>query len=162
MAWIGLKHWMVWMLTAMHPFYISVVEIEHNAKDATIEISARTYTDDLEKMIQKEFNVKLDLSQANQKEQANKYINLYMQKKIALQVDGVKYKMDFVGYEIQKESTWSYFEIKEVKQVKQLNLFCELLFGVDPNQINIIHTTVGGVRKSYELASPNNTTQFNF
>ena len=98
MAWIGLKHWMVWMLTALHPFYISVVEIEHNAKEATIEISARTYTDDLEKMIQKEFNVKLDLSQANQKEQANKYIDLYMQKKLALQSGGVKFKMDFIGY----------------------------------------------------------------
>jgi len=49
-----------------------------------------------------------------------------------------------------------------VKQVKQLNVFCEILFGIDPNQINIIHTTVSGVRKSYELASPNNTTQFNF
>ena len=162
MAWIGLKHWMLWMLTAMHPFFISVVEIEHNAKEATIEISARTYTDDLEKMIQKEFNVKLDLSQANQKEQANKYINLYMQKKLALQSGGVKYKMDFIGYEIQKESTWSYFEIKDVKQVKQLNVFCEILFGIDPNQINILHTTVGGVRKSFELTTPKNSTQFNF
>ena len=112
--------------------------------------------------IQKEFNVKLDLSQANQKEQANKYINLYMQKKLALQSGGVKYKMDFVGYEIQKESTWSYFEIKEVKQIKQLNVFCEILFGIDPNQINILHTTVGGVRKSYELTTPKNSTQFNF
>ena len=162
MAWIGLKHWMVLMLAAMHPFYISVIEIEHNAKDATIEISARTYTDDLEKMIQKEFNVKLDLNQANQKDQANKYINLYMQKKLALQAGGVKYKMDFVGFEIQKESTWSYFEIKEVRQIKQLNIFCEILFGIDPNQINIVHATVGGVRKSYELASPKNSTQFNY
>jgi hypothetical protein len=113
-------------------------------------------------MIQKEFNVKLDLSQANQKEQANKYINLYMQKKLALQAGSVKYKMDFVGFEIQKESTWSYFEIKDVKQVKQLNVFCEILFGIDPNQINILHTTVGGVRKSFELTTPKNTTQFNF
>ena len=162
MAWIGLKHWMLWMLTAMHPFFISVVEIEHNAKEASIEISARTYTDDLEKMIQKEFNVKLDLNQANQKELANKYITQYMQRKLALSTNGLKYKIDFVGYEIQKESTWSYFEIKEVKQLKQLNVFCELLFGIDPNQINIIHVTSGGQRKSYELASPKNSTQFNF
>ena len=37
------------------------------------------YTDDLEKMIQKEFNVKLDLSNPSQKEIANKYINQYLQ-----------------------------------------------------------------------------------
>lgn len=162
MAWIGLKHWMLWIYAALHPFFISVVEIEHNTKEATIEISTRTYTDDLEKMIQKEFNVKLDLSQSNQKEQANAYINKYMQKKLALNSNGIKYNMEFVGFEIQKESTWSYFEIKQVKQVKQLNVFCEVLFGIDPNQINILHVTVGGQRKSYELASPKNATQFNF
>ena len=162
MAWIGLKHLMLWTLTAMHPFFISVVELEHNSKESTIEISARTYTDDLEKMIQKEFNVKLDLSQANQKEKANLYINQYMQKKLALQSNGVKYKMDFIGFEIQKESTWSYFEIKQVKQIKQLNIFCEILFGIDPNQINIIHVTVNGQRKSYELTAPKNSTQFIF
>ena len=150
------------MLTLMHPFFVSVIDINHNEKEATIEISARTYTDDLEKMIQKEFNVKLDLNQANQKEQANKYINQYMQKKMALSTNGIKYKMEYVGYEIQKESTWSYFEIKEVKQIKQLNVFCEILFGIDPNQINILHTTVGGVRKSYELTTHKNSTKFNF
>lgn len=162
MAWIGLKHWMLWMLTAMHPFFISVVEIEHNAKEASIEISVRTYTDDLEKMIQKEFNVKLDLSEKSQQEKANLYIVQYLQKKLALRANGVSTKMDFVGYEVQKESTWSYFEIKQVKQLKQLNVFCEILFGVDPNQINIIHASSGGQRKSYELATPKNSTQFNF
>lgn len=162
MAWIGLKHWMLWMLAAMHPFFISVVEIEHNAKEASIEISVRTYTDDLEKMIQKEFNVKLDLSQKSQQEKANLYIAQYLQKKLALHANGVSTKMDFVGYEVQKESTWSYFEIKQVKQLKQLNVFCEILFGVDPNQINIIHASSGGQRKSYELATPKNSTQFNF
>lgn len=162
MAWIGFKQWVLWIFTALHPFFISVVEIEHNAKEATIEISTRTFTDDLEKMIQKEFNVKLDLNQANQKEQANKYINQYMQKKLALRLNGIQYKIEFVGFEIQKESTWSYFEIKEVKQLKQLNVFCEILFGIDPNQINIIHVTAGGQRKSYELAATKNSTQFNF
>jgi arabinogalactan endo-1,4-beta-galactosidase len=104
----------------------------------------------------------LDLSQANQKEKADAYIQQYLQKKLALRANGVSYKMDFVGYEVQKESTWSYFEIKQVKQLKQLNVFCEILFGVDPNQINIIHVNSGGQRKSYELATPKNTTQFNF
>ena len=162
MAWIGMKFWTLWLAAAMHPFFISVIEIEHNAKEAAIEISARTFTDDLEKMIQKEFKVKLDLNQANQKEQANLYINQYMQKKLALNSNGVQYKMEFVGYEIQKESVWSYFEIKQVKQVKQLNVFCEILFGIDPGQINILHVTVGGQRKSYELAAPKNSNQFNF
>mgnify|MGYP007032619676 CR=1 FL=1 len=108
------------MITAMHPFFISVIEIEHNAKDATIEISARTYTDDLDKMIQKEFNVKLDLNQATQKEQANLYINKYFQKKLVLHSNGIKYNMEFVGYEIQKESYLLFHEIQHYTMTKSL------------------------------------------
>jgi hypothetical protein len=70
--------------------------------------------------------------------------------------------MDYVGFEIQKESTWSYYEIKNVKQLKQLEVFCEILFGIDPQQINIIHAKANGQKKSFELTAPKNKTQFNF
>jgi hypothetical protein len=115
-----------------------------------------------EKMIAKEYNVKLDLSQASQKEKANALIQQYMQKKFALTTNGVKSNMEFVGFEIQQESTWSYFEVKNVKQLKQLKVFCEILFGIDKQQINIIHVKSGGVRKSFELATPANSTTFLF
>lgn len=62
----------------------------------------------------------------------------------------------------KKESTWTYFEIKNIKQLSQLNVLCEVLFGVNDQQINIFHVNAKGVRKSYELIYPKNTTQFNF
>jgi hypothetical protein len=43
-------------------------------------------------------------------------LQLYLQKKLALTPNGIKSKMDFIGFEIQKESTWSYFEINNIKQ----------------------------------------------
>ena len=71
-------------------------------------------------------------------------------------------KLEYVGYEIQKESTWSYFEVKNVKQLNQLTINCEILFGVNEQQINIFHVKAKGNRKSYELIYPKNTAQFNF
>ena len=150
------------LIALMHPFFISVIEINHNEKEATLEISVRTFTDDLEKMISKEYNVQLDLSLPKQKEKADELIKQYMQKKLALTTNGAKSNIEYVGFEIQKESTWSYFEVKNVNQLKQLNVFCEVLFGINPQQINIIHVKTNGVRKSFELATPKNTTQFNF
>ena len=32
-----------------HPIFMSVTEIEHNAKDKTLEISCKVFTDDFEK-----------------------------------------------------------------------------------------------------------------
>ena len=162
MTLISIKPLMTALIALMHPFFISVIDINHNEKEATLEISVRAFTDDLEKMISKEYNVQLDLSVPKQKAKADELIKQYMQKKLALTSNGAKCNIEYVGFEIQKESTWSYFEVKNVKQLKQLNVFCEVLFGIDPLQINIIHVKTNGVRKSFELAAPKNTTQFNF
>lgn len=162
MSWISFKPLITWMIAIFHPFFISVIDIQHNNKEATLEISVRTFTDDIEKMINKEYHVNIDLSDPKQKTKANSFIQQYIQKKLALSVNGAKCPLEFVGFEIQSESTWSYFEVKNIQQLKQLNVFCEILFGIDPQQINILHVTSNGVRKSYELAAPKNSTQFSF
>lgn len=162
MSWISFKPLVTWMIALFHPFFISVIDIQHNNKEATLEISVRTFTDDMEKMINKEYHTNIDLSDPKQKTKANTLIQQYIQKKLALNANGTKCNLDFIGFEIQSESTWSYFEVKNVQQLKQLTVFCEILFGIDPQQINILHVTSNGVRKSYELAAPKNSTQFSF
>lgn len=162
MAWIGYKPLTTFLLALLHPFYVSVIDINHNSKDASLEISVRTFTTDLENRLEKEYNVKLDLSDPKQKTKAETYINLYIQKRLGLTANGSKGKMDFIGFEIQKESTWSYFEIKNITQLKSLEVFCEILFGIDDAQINIIHAKTNGQTKSFELSAPKNRTHFNF
>lgn len=162
MSWISFKPLITWMIALLHPFFVSVIDIQHNPKEATLEISVRAFTDDLEKMILKESNIVIDLSDPKQKTRANQLVEQYIQRKIALNSNGAKLKLDFIGFEIQSESAWSYFEVKNMKQLKQLGINCELLFGINPQQINIIHVSSNGVRKSYELAAPKNSTQFIF
>jgi hypothetical protein len=162
MTWIGIKPLTTLLFALLHPFFVSVIDINHNEKEASIEVSVRTFTTDLETRLDEEYHVKLDLSDPKQKVKADQYINLYVQKRLALTANGLKTKMDFIGFEIQKESTWSYFEIRNVKQLKQLDIFCEILFGIDPQQINIIHAKANGQRKSFELTAPKNRTQFIF
>jgi hypothetical protein len=150
------------MFTLLHPFFVSVIDINHNEKEASIEISVRCFTTDLEKMIAAETKNTIDLSQSSQKSKADALIKAYLTKKLSLSVNGSKTNLEYVGFEIQKESTWTYFEIKNIKQLSQLNVFCEVLFGVNDQQINIFHVSAKGSRKSYELIYPKNTTQFNF
>jgi hypothetical protein len=162
MPWIGIKPLITLFITLLHPFYVSVIDINHNEKEASLEMSVRTFTADLETRIESEYHVKLDLSNPKQKAKAEEYVNLYLQKKLALTANGNKCRLEFIGFEIQKESTWSYFEIKNIKQLKQLDVFCEILFGIDPQQINILHVNANSQKKSYELVSPKNKVSFQF
>lgn len=162
MALIGLNPFISALIALLHPFFVSVIEINHNEKEATIEISVRTFTNDLEKMMGAEAKTTIDLSQANQKNKGDALIAAYITKRLKLNANGAKLNLEYIGYEIQKESTWSYFEVKNIKQLNQLNINCEILFGVNDQQINIFHVKAKENRKSYELIYPKNTVQFNF
>ena len=162
MTLIGIKPLASLFIAVMHPFFVSVIDINHNEKEATIEISVRCFTNDLEKMIAADTKTTIDLSAPSQKNKGDALLKAYLTKRLNLSVNGNKSTLDYVGFEIQKESTWTYFEIKNIKQLSQLNVLCEILFGVNDQQINIFHVNAKGVRKSYELIFPKNTTQFNF
>jgi hypothetical protein len=162
MSLIGIKPLASLFIAVMHPFFVSVIDINHNENEATIEISVRCFTNDLEKMIAADTKTTIDLSAPSQKNKGDALLKAYLTKRLNLSVNGNKSTLDYVGFEIQKESTWTYFEIKNIKQLSQLNVICEILFGVNDQQINIFHVNAKGVRKSYELIFPKNTTQFNF
>ncbi len=162
MALIGLNPFISALVALLHPFFVSVIEINHNEKEASLEISVRTFTNDLEKMLGAEAKTTIDLSQANQKNKGDALIATYLTKRLQLTANGNKCNLEYIGFEIQKESTWSYFEVKNIKQLNQINAFCEVLFGVNDQQINIFHVKAKGIRKSYELIYPKNSVQLNF
>ena len=51
MTLIGIKPLMTAFIALLHPFFISVVDISHNEKEASLELSVRTFTTDLETRI---------------------------------------------------------------------------------------------------------------
>ena len=70
MALVMYKWLLAGSLALLHPFFVSVTEINHNARDKMLEISCKTFTDDLEKSIEKTANVKLNLFNVKDKAQA--------------------------------------------------------------------------------------------
>ena len=162
MTFIGIKPLVTLFIAMVHPFFISVIDINHNEKEAVLEISVRTFTDDLEKTINQESQIAIDFNNPAQKEKADQLIKNYLVKKLSLVANGNKCNLEYLGFEIQKESTWTYFEVKNIKELKQLNVVCDILSSISPEQINIIHVKTKGQRKSYELALSKKSTQFNF
>ncbi len=155
-----------WMMTAaialLHPFFVSVIEINHNAKDANVEISVRIFTEDLEKTLQKYATAKVDIINGANLEFIDKQINNYLTKKLILKVNGQPATLHYIGHEIQKESVWSYLEISGIKDMKKLEIDCTLLYDFEKAQSNIFHVKNGEKDKSYKLDFPKRTVEFAF
>ena len=145
-----------------HPFFVAVVDFNHNAKDAAVEISLRVFTDDLEKTIQKNSSKKIDVIQPVDKAVVDQLIVAYIGKTLHLKINGQPVNAKYVGYEIIKESTWAYFEIEGVKELKKLDIDCNFLYDFEKSQTNIFHVRNKGIEKSYKLNNPERQTSFEF
>lgn len=151
-----------WFFLVLHPLYISVTEINHNAKDKTLEISCKMFTNDLEAALEKSAHAKVDLSDPKNKKVTDQLIADYIGKHLQLKVDGKTVVLHFVGSEKEADGTWSYFQVNDVAGVKKIDLLNNLLYDNFEQEINIMHVTVGGEKKSTRLNYPDTNASFMF
>jgi hypothetical protein len=146
-----------------HPFFVSVTEIEHNAKDKILEISCKIFTDDFEKTLRKNLkNTTIDLLNPAKKDAMSKLIDEYIKNHLQIKINDITSNIKFIGYEQQEEGIVSFYEIKNISAIKKISVVNNILFEYQDKQINIVHASVGGNRKSSKLSSPNDTIIFDF
>ena len=137
-----------------HPFYVSVTEIDYKSKNKILEISCKMFTNDLESVLEKKDRVKVDLSHPADKNGADKLIGEYVASHLHIKVNGREIPFRMIGSEQESDGTWSYFEADGIPAIKRIDLSNSLLYDAFPQQINIIHITVDGVRKSTQVTNP--------
>ena len=149
-------------ITRLHPFHVSVVEINHNATDKTLEISCKIFTNDFETILEKDYKAKVDLVNPKDKAAMDKIVNDYITKRLSFKADGRTVNFSYLGFEKQDEAIYSYFQVDNVASVKKIDVTNSLLHDFSDQQINIIHCTVGGKRQSTKLDYPNVQASFSF
>ena len=147
---------------AYHPFYVSVTEINHNAKEKTLEISCKFFADDFENVLEKAFKAQLDVTAEKDKAAFDNYIPAYINKHFNLVLDGKAAKLTYVGFEKEKESVYCYFEVPNAAAVKRIDIANNLLYDLTSEQINIMHMTIGGKRQSGKLSHPDVKAAYQF
>jgi hypothetical protein len=145
-----------------HPYYISVVEINHNAKDKILEISCKIFTNDFETTLEKNYKTKVDLDNPPDKAAMDKLINDYIKKHLSFRADNKPVNFSYVGFEKEDEAIYSYFQVDNVPTVKKIDVTNSILHDFSDQQINIIHCVVSGKRQSTKLDYPNTQASFNF
>jgi U3 small nucleolar RNA-associated protein 14 len=145
-----------------HPIFVSVTEIEHNAKDKTLEISCKIFTDDFEKTLRQNYKTHVDLLDPKQKVAMNRLVSDYVQKHLQIKADDKVVVLQFLGYEQQEEGIVSFYQVNNIAAVKKLEVTDNILYEYKKEQISIIHTTVNGNRKSTKLVNPEEKASFEF
>ena len=145
-----------------HPVYMSVTEIEHNAKDKTLEISCKIFTDDFEKTLRQNYKGIVDLINPKDKAAMDKLVSAYVQKHLLIKADGKPVALQFIGYEQQEEGINSYYQVNNIPSVKKIEITDNILYEYKDQQISLLHVTVGGNRKSTKMVNPEEKVSLEF
>ncbi len=146
----------------LHPFFVSVVEVEHNSNAKTLEISCKLFTDDFEKTLRQNNKVAVDLVNVKDRPAMNKLVTEYVKKHLTISVDGKPFTMNFQGFEKEEEAVYSYWQVDNVPSVKKINITDNLLYDYKPEQTGIVHVVVGGKRKSTKVVNPEDKVEVQF
>jgi hypothetical protein len=146
----------------VHPIHVSVTEINHNAADRTLEISCKLFTDDFEKVLVQNYKTSVDLINPPDREAMEKLVSQFIRQHLVLKIDDKQVQLAYLGYERDNDAVYSYFQVEDLPAVKKIGVTNSILYELFTDQINLMHVSVGGKRKSTKLDYPDKETVFSF
>lgn len=133
---------------AAHPFYISVCQIDHNPDSGALEMSFRIFMDDLELALESMGTERLRLGTERESEKADLYIGRYLARHVVIEINGRRVSVAYLGKEVDPDAVWCYVEIENTQVLKQMTMTNTLLLETYEDQVNLVHVTANGQKKS--------------
>lgn len=137
-----------------HPYHVGSVEINYNAKTKTFEVSAKFFLDDLENALNKKYGKTLHFGEEKYKTSLDEVLKMYFDENFKLKNNNQFLKINYLGFEEDKESVNIYLESEVTEKPKKVETAVSLLYNLFEDEMNIIHIVVNGERKSSKLNYP--------
>lgn len=146
----------------VHPYHVGSVEFNHDKKTKTFEITGRFFTDDLENAVNKKYGKKLHFQNPKDEKEMNEALKSYASEYLKLKVNNQFLKVNYIGFEEDKEGVNIFLESEPVNQPKKVEVAVSFIYNLFDDQMNIVHIIVNGDRKSEKLDYPNRYLYQNF
>lgn len=147
---------------APHPFHVSVIEINHNAADKTLEISCKIFTDDFEKILAKNYKTKVDLINPSDKAPMDSLVKKYILSHLVISANGKPVSLHYLGFENDQEAAYGYIEVENIPVLNKISISTNIMYDQFEDQVNIMHVIVNGNRKSTKLNFPDTEAEIVF
>ena len=140
------------LFSILHPLHVSVSEINYSEKDKAFQITTRIFIDDLELSIRnKRREPEMDLLTPKNGLTTDQLVEEYMKDHFKIKLDGKLRNLKLLGHEVEDVAIVCYIEIENVKKVKAVEVFNDIITETFDNQSNIVHLTYQGPVKSVRL-----------
>lgn len=145
-----------------HKYYFSLTEIKANTFNKTITVSAKLFIDDLEITLNKDNNIKYDLTKSTEDKSVQKDLFNYMIKHFQINLNDKIVALNFVGFETENDVVWIYLESKLTeKDFKEVKITNSILYDFSSDQTNLIQFKWNNKNFTEKLSYPNKEVTIN-
>jgi hypothetical protein len=148
----------------IHPTYVAVVQIDFNTADKFATLLCKTFTDDLDLALQKQFDKKESIHNPGDGKKLSTEIEQYTKGHLQININGTQANYSLINYKEDKEnnSVGLYFRINNISDITKINIIDTIFYELYDNQIQILYVTVNGNRKSDKIRNPASHATFDF
>ena len=124
-----------------HKFHTSFTEVSHNAEAGTLEVTLRTFPDDLEAAVRRRAaNARESAPAKDRAKEFEERVAAYVGETFQLKTEnGEPLRISWVGMDAGVDSAWLYFEARLPAGAGGLRLCNRLLFDLFDDQINLVN-----------------------
>lgn len=108
-----------WMVI-FHPFYISLTEARYNSSAQNFEIAQKLFWDDLESVLSDEYDQKVNFLKPEDPKDLDRMLEEYLLSHNKFSVNGNMVNLKYLGYEIEDDAAWFYFQSDKVRIPKEV------------------------------------------
>lgn len=166
---IHLHFVLAWVISGMfspavpsHEYYLSVCQVDYNRSAASLEVTMKIFTDDLELTLKNNGAGDLFLGTDREKPNSDQALENYIGKHFSLKVDGKTVEGAFLGKEVELDITWVYIEVKGIQPFKQLEVHNSVLMDTFEKQTNLVNVLLDQEKKSLLLNASKKTGSVSF
>jgi hypothetical protein len=133
-----------------HRYHTSLTEADYNREEQSLQVSLRTFADDLENILSRRAGKRINL---DRKKEAEPLLLAYLQDVFQLKgAAGESLKLSWVGMEAKVDSVWIYFETKIPGGIKGLQLSNRFLQDLFDDQLNVVNIKEGNQKIALTFA----------
>ena len=133
---------------AMHKFYVSIYQINHNVSKKRIEVTSRIFIDDLNKVLSKHYAKKVAVCEPSEAKEDADLMKKYLIEKINIKINGRTKSLIFKYKELETNVVVCYFVINYISKIKTFEIENAAMLALNAEQQNIIQTNINGQKNS--------------
>ena len=130
-----------------HKYYISLTQINYVSEQKAVQITIRTFINDIELSLSKQNNTKISLNTKKEPQDIDLYLLEYLKKNILFKINGEKRDYTFIGKKYDHDVVRFYLEITNVSEISSIEITNRLLIDHFKEQQNIIKTNINNTNK---------------